>query len=183
MIVSENTVFLRPQPSAAPVDYIREQAKAGMVMMASRNLAIYTCKEGANQGPQGPPGVDQNSWFDTIIAAATDESSPISVGGPKTTFRCPYPLDLTNGYIRISLSEAPEGAAFIVDVKMNGVSMFSTQVQIDANQRTSVTSSVPAVLTTTYCPDDAEFTVFVTQVGTIATGIGLKVAITGIKTD
>jgi len=34
------------------------------------------------------------------------------------TWRCPYPLDLTNGYIRISLIEDCVGDDFIVDVHM-----------------------------------------------------------------
>ena len=183
MIVNENTVFLRPQPSAAPVDYIREQAKAGMVMMASRNLAIYTCKEGANQGPQGPPGEDRNSWYDTIIDAASDEESPIAVTVKrKSTFRNPYPMDLSTGYVRASLGTAPEGADFIVDIHMNGVSMFSTLIHIDAGTETSVGSATPAVLSVTYIPDDAKYEVFVTQIGTTVAGAGLKVAITGIKT-
>lgn len=182
-----NVVYLRPQPAAAPVDYIREQEKAGMVVMPLRNLAIYTSKTGANAGPKGDkgdPGEDQNSWFDTIIASCSDEFSPIDVSIiSKTTFRAPYPLDLTSGYIRASLTTAPEGSAMIIDVHMNGVSMFSTPISIDDGSRTSVGSAVPAVLAITAVPDDAEFTVFVTQIGATVAGTGLKVAVTGIKTS
>lgn len=177
------TVFLRPNPSSVPVDYQKIMAMNGLITLPQRQLAIYTCKSGANIGPQGPPGIDHNSLYDTIIAAATDEYTPISVGAQaKTTYRCPYPLDLATGYIRMSLTNAPVGASFIVDLKMNGTSMFSTLLSIDAGELTSVTASVPAVLAITTIPDDAQFQCYVTQIGSTESGTGLKVAVTGIKT-
>lgn len=125
-----------------------------------------------------------SSVFDTIIASASNEYSSIAVSAvdkPETTFRASYPLDLTHGYIRISLTTAPEGADFICDIHMNGVSMFSTLLRIDAGTKTSIISLTPAVLSTLAVPDDAAFEVFVTQVGSTVSGTGIKVAITGIK--
>lgn len=179
-------IYLRPSPSSKPVKYTETIEKAGLVVSGKHSIALYTCKGGAKQGPVGPPGepgVDQNSWFDTIIASASDEISPITTGGPKTTFRAPYPLDLTLGYVRASLTTAPVGAAMIVDVTMNGLSLFSTPIYIDAGTKTSVGSATPAVLAITAIPDDAEFLIFVNQVGSSTAGSGLKVAVTGIKTD
>lgn len=176
------TVFLRPNPLANRTDYIRELEKSGMVVMPQQNLAIYTCKTGAKQGPAGPPGEDKNSWWDTIIDAASDEESPITVTVKrKATFRAPYPFDMTEGYVRASLGTAPEGAAFIVDILMNGVSMFITPIHIDAGTETSVGSATPSVLAIDYIPDDAKFEVFVLQIGSTVAGAGLKVAISGIK--
>jgi len=117
--------------------------------------------------------------LDTIIASASDEFTPIVIGGPKTTFRSPYPMSIV--YVRISLTTAPTGAAFIVDVTMNGTSLFSTLLQIDANMKSSVGSAIPAVLSTTLIPDDAEYLVYVTQIGSSVAGSGLKVAVTGRK--
>lgn len=180
---SQETFFLRPNPAEPDnVDTVQSIEKAAMVVHKEKYLAMFTCTAGMAVGPQGPPGGDQNSWFDTIIASASDEDSPISIGGPKTTFRAPYPLDLTNGYVRISLTNAPIGAAFIVQLTVNGTNLFSTPVQIDDGEKTSVTSLTPAVLAFTYIPDDAEFLVYVNQVGITQTGTGLKVAVTGIKT-
>jgi len=121
--------------------------------------------------------------FDTIIASASDEITPITVDivVPKTTFRAPYPLDLTNGYIRASLTTAPTGADFIVDVHMNGTTIFSTLLSIDAGEKTSKTAVSPAVLSILSIPDDAEFEVFVTQIGSTLAGTGLKIAVTGVK--
>lgn len=176
-------VYLRPSPQSRPVRYIESIEEAGLVLDQEHALAMYTSRSVPSVGPQGPPGEDENSKYDTIIASASDEFTPISVGGPKTTFRSPYAMDLSSGYIRISLTAAPTGAVFIVDVTMNGSTMFTTLVQIDIGMKTSVGSAVPAVLAITDIPDDAEYLVYVTQVGSILTGTGLKVAVTGMKVD
>jgi hypothetical protein len=156
-----------------------------MIYDGKHSIAMYTSTAGVNQGPPGPPGEDQNSWFDTIIASASNENSPITVGGPKTTFRAPYPLDLTNGYVRASLTNAPVGADFIIRLTVNGADLFTTYLHIDDGSKTSVGSAIPAVIDPTklHIPDDAEFLVYVTQVGTTSSGTGLKVAVTGIKED
>jgi hypothetical protein len=176
-------VFLRPAPPTRPIRYIESIEKAGIITDMKHGIAMYTSRSVPNVGPQGPPGVDENSKYDTIIASCSDENSPITTGGPKTTFRAPYPLDLTTGYVRMSLTNAPVGSDFIVQLTVNGTNLFTTPLQIDDGMRTSVGSSVPAVIDPALLliPDDAEFLVFVTQVGSTNTGTGLKVAVTGIK--
>lgn len=183
-----NLVYLQPDQPGVPVDYIRSIEKAGMVALPQKYLAMYTMSGTPSigpQGPQGPPGNDFNSWFDTIIAADAyhSEWDPLTVRAGVTTFRAPYPLDLSSGYIRASLTTAPQGAPVIIDVHMNGATVFSTPIYIDINTRTSVGSIVPSVLSVTAIPDDAEFVVHVLQIGTTEAGRGLKVAVTGIKTD
>lgn len=178
-------INLKAEEKTRPNHYVEAIEKAGMVIDAQTCIAMYTAKAGVNQGPQGPPGEDQNSWYDTIIASASDEFTPITVGGPKTTFRAPYPLDLTTGYVRISLTQAPVGAAFIVSLTVNGTALFTTPVRIDDGMKTSVGSAVPAVIDPSMLiiPDDAEFLVYVDQIGSTFAGSGLKVAVTGIKTE
>jgi hypothetical protein len=176
-------VYLRPTIDTRKVKHVETIEKAGIIADIKHSVAMFTCRSTPNAGPPGPPGEDQNSWFDTIIASASDEVTPITVGGPKTTFRSPYPMDLASGYVRISLTNAPVGAAFIVRLTMNGAELFSTNVQIDAGDKTSVGSGTPAVLAITDIPDDAEYLVYVTQVGSSVAGTGLKVAVTGIKTE
>ena len=176
-------VYLQPSVSSRPIKHLDTIEKAGLLVDVKHAIAMFTSRSVPNVGPQGPPGVDENSKFDTIIASASDEVTPLLVGGIKTTFRSPYAMDLTNGYIRISVTDAPVGSPLIVDVHMNGSTVFSTLVQIDDGARTSVGSSVPAVLSVTAIPDDAEYFVYVTAVGSTFAGTGLKVAVTGIKVD
>jgi hypothetical protein len=174
-------VYMRPAPKNRAIRHIESIEEAGIALDQEHCMAMFTSRSVPSVGPQGPPGEDANSKYDTIIASASDEFTPIGVGGPKTTFRSPYAMDLSSGYIRISLTNAPVGAAFIVDVTMNGSTMFSTPVQIDSGMKTSVGSVVTAVLAITDIPDDAEYLVYVTQVGSTVAGTGLKVAVTGMK--
>jgi hypothetical protein len=148
-------------------------------------VAIYTSRAGMAVGPTGPmPDV-----WDTIIASCSDEVTELTVSTlvAKTTFRAPYPLDMTNGYIRASLTNAPQGSALTVDIKMNGVSVFTTPITIDPGELTSVTAAVPSVLDlvtgipAATIPDDAEFRVYVTTIGSSYAGTGLKVALSGVK--
>jgi len=178
-------VHLQPTPATRPVRTIESIEQAGLVVDHAHAIAMYTSRSVPNVGPQGPPG----HGFDTIIASCSDENSPITTGGPKTTFRCPYPLDMTNGFVRASLTNAPTGAQMIIDITMNGTTMFSTPIYIDAGSRTSVGStpqsviSIPLINGLPTIPDDAEFLVYVTQIGSTVAGTGLKVAVTGEKTD
>ena len=172
-------VRLKPAASTRPVKSIESIEQAGLVIDHAHAIAMYTSRSVPNVGPQGPPG----HGFDTIIASCSDEFTPLVIGGPKTTFRAPYPLDMTNGYVRISLTTAPVGSALIVDLTMNGTTVFSTLVQIDETMKTSVGSTIPAVLSIAgnSVPDDAEFLVYITQVGSTTAGTGLKIAVTGEK--
>lgn len=178
-------VFLRPTAGARPVRYLESIEKSGIITDLKHGIAMYTSRSVPNVGPQGPPG----HGFDTIIASCSDEFTPIPVGGPKTTFRAPYPLDMTNGFVRASLTIAPVGASMIIDITMNGVSMFSTPIHIEAGSRTSVGAAIQSVISIPLIgglpivPDDAEFLVYVTQVGSTFAGSGLKVAVTGEKAD
>lgn len=178
-------VFFRPTAGTRPMRYLESIEKSGVITDLKHGIAMYTSRSVPNVGPQGPPG----HGFDTIIASCSDEDTPITLGGPKTTFRAPYPLDMTNGFVRASLTNAPTGASMIIDITMNGVSMFSTPISIDAGSRTSVGSTpqsvidIPLVGGIPLVPDDAEFLVYVTQVGSTYAGSGLKVAVTGEKAD
>ena len=187
-----SAVYLRPAPKSREIRYIESIEEAAMIVDAKHAIAMYTSKSVPNQGPPGTPGTPGVDGvipdiLDTIIASASDELTPLTVDlvVAKTHFRAPYPFDMTNGYVRISLTTAPTGASLIVDVKMNGTSIFTTKVSCDIGEKTSVTSSIPAVLNIpgNLVPDDAEFTVFVTQVGSTVAGTGLKVAITGKKIE
>lgn len=202
------TIFIRPSPKNVPAK-LADQLEAGALVVDQKAaIAMYTSRyppnrgpagldgaDGADgsdgatgatgpqgpQGPQGEPGVDPNP-FDTFIVACSDENSPIIPTADIVTFRAPFPMEMdTGGYIRFSLTSPPTGQAFIIDITMNGVSMFSTLPRIDVGETTSVTSQVPGVLSTATIPDDAEFKVTVVQCGSINSGTGLKVSITGEK--
>jgi len=172
-----NAIYLRPGPKSRPVKYLESIENSGMIIDGKHSIAMYTSRAGAIAGPAGPAG------FDTIIASCSDEMTPITLGGPKTTFRAPYAFDMSNGYVRISFTTAPVGGEFIFDLHMNGVSMFSTLVTCDSGELTSFTAAVPSVIDIpgNLVPEDAEFRAYVNQVGSSVAGTGLKVAVTGVR--
>lgn len=174
-----NMVYLRPNPGARPIKYEKDVAMQGIMLDRKHSVALYTSRAGMAAGPPGPmPDV-----FDTIIASASDEFTPLTVGGPKTKFRAPYAFDMTEGYVRASLTTAPVGASLIVDLTMNGSTMFSVPIHIETGERTSVTAGMQSVISipSMLVPDDAEFLIYITQIGSSFAGTGLKVALTGKK--
>ena len=186
MSIPLNLVYLRPEQPGTPVDYIRSVEKAGLVTLPQKYLAMYTMGGNPSVGPAGPQGPAGMPYLnDTIIASCSDEYTPLQVDlvNPATTYRAPFPQVCQ--YIRCSLTTAPTGADVIVDVHMNGVSMFTggNLLHIDAGSKTSVGSATPYVLAITAVPDDAEFEIFITQVGSTVAGSGLKISITGEKQD
>lgn len=115
----------------------------------------------------------------TYGIAVGDESSDLTVGASKVTFRAPYTMNLTE--VRCSVNEASVGADIVVDINKNGVSILSTKLSIDAGEKTSVTATVPAVFSDIAIVDDDEITVDIDQVGPTSAGTGLKLLFKGTK--
>lgn len=104
--------------------------------------------------------------------AVSDETTELTAGAAKVKFR--WGTGFTLSSVRASLNEASDsGGTVTVDVKQNGVSIFSTQLTIDALEKTSTTAAVAAVLSTTAMIDDAEVAVDIIDAGTGASGLKL----------
>lgn len=121
--------------------------------------------------------LDNSARVESFIIACSDETSSLTTGTAKVTFRIPYAFTITN--IRANVNTAPTGSTLNVDVKKNGTSVFSTILTIDATEKTSVTAATPAVISTSSLSDDDEITIDITQVGSTIAGKGLKVTIIG----
>ncbi len=132
-------------------------------------VAPFIVPAGGIPTPSGPPA---NSVY--FEAAASDETTPLTTGADLLTFRTPYAFTLTAARASLSTAGSSQTA---VDVNMNGTSIFSTVLTVDASSRTSIGAAVPPVLSTTAIPDNAEFTVDIDTAGTSATG--LKVVLIG----
>jgi hypothetical protein len=105
----------------------------------------------------------------SIPIACSDETTALTTGAGKVTFRMPYALTLTK--IKASLTTASTSGLVTVDVNKNGVSLFSTLLTIDVNEKTSATAATPAVLSTTVLVDDDEITIDIDVAGTGAKGL------------
>jgi len=93
----------------------------------------------------------------------------------------PYAMKLTE--VRINVKGASSVNTIIVDITHDGTSIFSTQISIDAGEKTSLTATTPHVLTLTDLTDDIEMVIDIVQVGTFNPGNGLKVLLKGVRTN
>jgi len=105
--------------------------------------------------------------FQVVVGA--DATTAVAVGTGKASFRAPYAFTLV-GLPRLSLAVAGTVAKTTVDIKKNGVSIFSTLLSVDISATTSTTAAVPAVVTTTSFADDDLITIDYTTAGTSALG-------------
>ena len=113
-----------------------------------------------------------------IMIAVSDETTAITTGTAKVTFRMPFAMTLTK--IKGSLTTGSTSGIPAVDVNETGVSVFSTTLTIDANELTSETAAVAAVLSDTSLADDASITIDIDTAGTGAKG--LKIYLIGYET-
>jgi hypothetical protein len=105
-----------------------------------------------------------------MTIALSDETTSITTGVSKIAFRAPFAMTLTQ-IPRASLSVVSSSGNPAIDINKNGVSIFSTTLTIDANEKTSTTAATAAVLSTTTFADDDEITMDVDTAGTGAKGL------------
>ena len=114
-----------------------------------------------------------------IQVVASDETTPLTTGTAKVTFRLPTAFTLKE--VRASLTTAQSSELdFTVDINQNGTSILDTLLTIDNGQKTSTTASVPATIATSSLTDDAEITVDIDQIGD-GTATGLKITLIGTR--
>jgi hypothetical protein len=116
---------------------------------------------------------------DAITVAVSDETTNLTTGTAKLTFRMPYAMTLTE--VRASVNTAPVGSTIIVDINEGGTSILSTKLSIDASETTSTTAATPAVISDAALADDAQITIDIDQIGSSTAGTGLKVTLIGTR--
>lgn len=114
-----------------------------------------------------------------IQLAVSDETTALTTGTSKVTFRMPYAMIVSS--VRASLTTAQTGGTiFTIDINESGASILSTKLTIDNTEKTSVTAAIPSVLSDTSLADDSEITIDIDQVGD-GTAKGLKITIKGTR--
>lgn len=150
---------------------------AGTGIVIPRIKPIYLYSDGTNV-------VDVSVIFPTslmeIIVDIGDETTAITTGTAKKTFRIPRAMTLTEVRASLTVAQAT-GTIFTVDVNEGVSSIFSTPITIDNTTTTSVGATTPAVISDTSLADNAVMTVDVDQIGD-GTAAGLKVQLIGYRT-
>lgn len=151
-------------------------------LLTNTNVTLYVTGETAGT----------NIWLDNVNSALTeldqqvprcipiavsDETTALTTGTAKVTFRMPHAMTLTA--VRASVTTAPTGSTLIVDINESGSTILSTKLSIDASEKTSTTAASAAVISDSALADDAEITIDIDQVGSTIAGAGLKVYLIG----
>lgn len=120
-----------------------------------------------------------------FMVAVSDETTDLTTGSAKITYRTPYSLDVIE--VRSNVNTAPSGSDLIVDIN-NGVgdTILSgiCKLVIDSEEKTSLTSLTSSVIipASRSFANDEEITIDIDQTGSIVPGKGLKVYIIGNRT-
>lgn len=117
----------------------------------------------------------------SLIVACSDETTALTTGTAKVTFRMPWATRLYE--VRASLSTAQtSGSIFTVDINVGGSTILTTKLTIDNTEKTSTTAATKFAFNTTdpLIADDAEVTIDIDQVGD-GTAKGLKVTFLGVR--
>jgi hypothetical protein len=150
-------------------DIVIEGKGTGDIILKTNNLARLTITDA---------GVFTGLPVE-IQLAASDETTALTTGTAKMTFRMPHAMTLTS--VRASLTTAQaSGSIFTVDINEGGSSILGTKLTIDNTAKTSVTATTPATITTSALTDDAEITIDIDQIGD-GTAKGLKITLIGTR--
>lgn len=136
----------------------------------------------AGAGATGPTGPTGPALME-LGAACSDETTALTTGTAKTTFRVPAAFTLTA--VRANVNTAPTGSDIIIDIKKTitgtPTTVLSTLLRINASSKTSVGSTPAAVISVPAFISDDEVTIDITQVGSTIAGTGLKVWLIGTR--
>lgn len=110
-----------------------------------------------------------------MIAVSDENTTAITTGTAKVTFRMPYAFTVTS--VKASLTTASSSGIPTIDINEAGTTILSTKLTIDASELTSATAATPAVISDASLAADAEMTIDIDVAGTGAKG--LKVYIIG----
>lgn len=118
---------------------------------------------------------------EVIIVACSDETTALTTGTAKVTFRMPFAMTLSA--VRASLTGAGStSGTTTVDINDGGTTILSTKLTIDATELTSTTAATAAVISDTALADDAQITIDIDAVTGGADETGLKVYLIGRRT-
>ena len=115
-----------------------------------------------------------------IQLAASDETTALTAGTNKMTFRMPYAMTLTGIRASLTTAQASGASLLTVDVNQNGSTILSTKLIFDNTEKTTVTAVTQPVISTSALTDDAEITIDIDQIGTSGAA-GLKLTLIGTR--
>jgi len=159
--------------------YIGFKAPAEILTNKIYTLPLVDGTSGQVLSTNGSGVLSFRSFPTNIQLTCSDETTALTTGTAKITFRMPYAMTVTA--VRASLTTAQtSGTIFTVDINEGGSTILSTKLTIDNTEKTSTTAVTPPVISDSALADDAEITIDIDQIGD-GTAKGLKVTIIGTR--
>jgi hypothetical protein len=164
--------------AASPTGAWSGKAKSiAFYMNTAWNFITDEDSESTYDGSAWGAVVSSGNPTETFAIACSDETTAITAGTAKATFRMPYAFTVTA--VRASVTTAPTGSTILIDINESGTTILSTKLMIDASEKTSTTAATAAVISDASLADDAEITIDFDQVGSTIAGTGVKVYLIG----
>ena len=127
----------------------------------------------------GVSWINTTSLERTMIIAVSDETTSITTGTGKVTFRSPHAMVLTK-IPRATLTTASTSGGVTIDINDGASSVLGVnKLSIDQDEKTSTTAATATTLADTAISDDVEISIDIDSAGTGAKG--LKVILFYIK--
>lgn len=176
---SGSTRYVEADPSDGSVSVNNSGFTAGFVQLYELTVGSSSVLSYVDKRTAAVAFLNANvgSVAAVIQAAASDETTALTTGTAKLTFRMPHAMTLTA--VRASLSTASSSGAVTVGINEGGSTILSTDLTIDQGEKTSTTAATPAVISDAALADDAEITIDIDGAGTGAKG--LKVTLIGTR--
>lgn len=112
--------------------------------------------------------IDRIGITESYTVAISDETTALTAGTAKLTFRMPYAFTLSG--VRASLTTASSSGVVTFDINESGTTILSTKLTVDESEKTSTTAATAAVISDSSLADDAEITIDIDTAGTGAKG-------------
>ncbi len=161
------TVTTNAQPNITSTGTLASLTVTGNITSGNANLGNLVTSSYFTGDGSLLTGLKPNLF---MTVALSDETTAITTGVGKITFRAPFAMTLYQ-IPRASLSTASSSGNPAIDINKNGTTIFSTTLTIDSGEKTSTTAATAAVLSTTTFADDDEITMDIDTAGTGATGL------------
>jgi len=104
--------------------------------------------------------------YEALVIPITDLVTNITTGVSKAYFRMPFAATINSVRASVLVAQTA-GSILTFDIHESGVSILSTKLTIDNNEKTSLTAATPAVISDTSLADDSEITFNIDQIGTV----------------
>src|ERR1035437_1870349 len=152
----------------------------GTLLVDTASAVILTRLRASHEYQAKGSYVGKATMPTSIGIACSDETTALTAGAAKVTFRMPYAMTVTG--VRAGVTTAATGGTLLtVDIHESGTTILSTKLTFDASEYTTTTAATAAVISDAAIADDAQITIDIDAVGSTIAGAGLKVWIIGTR--